>query len=101
MNRHTVCHIVFMQYSTYILCVDVVEEDCELLTESLHGFDPQIQLVFVSSGDKAVDYVSHQDGRTPSMLILDINMPGMDGKKTFLELKKVLGEDAYPAVFLT
>src|SRR5689334_489415 len=90
-----------MHHTNYILCVDVTEEDCEFLTESLHSFEPEIDLVFLPSGDQAVDFVKHETVHAPSIVILDINIPGMDGKRTFLELRELLGEDAYPAMFLT
>lgn len=89
-----------MHHSNFILCVDVVEEDCELITEALHHMNPAIQIEFVSSGDKAVEFVKKQ-APSPDMLIMAINLPGMDGKQTFLELKQVLKENIYPVMFLT
>lgn len=95
-----VCRL-FILGMQYILCIDDDVEDCHLLTESIHFHNPDIEVIFFTNGDAVIQYLRQHPGKKPSMIILDINLPGMNGIKTFLALKVVLGNDVHPAMFLT
>lgn len=87
-----------MQYVSFILCVDEDEEDCNVLTESIHSYNPDIDVKFVSTGDLAVKCIKENPKTILLMIILDINSTGMNGKRTFLQMKEILGDNVYPNV---
>jgi len=76
----------------------VVDDDVpiQILMQSLlreFGFDP----VTVGSGDKALQAI--RGGLRPDLVLLDMNMPGMNGADTLRELRALLGE--VPIVILS
>ncbi len=60
--------------------------------------DENFELLFCSSGpeaiEKAVDF-------KPDLLLLDVMMPGMDGKATLKSIRKLDGLEDVPAIFVT
>jgi len=55
------------------------------------------RIVEMTCGDDAVEYI--RDNRSPDLILMDIQMPGMDGIKTSQRIRK-LDEDL-PIIFLT
>jgi len=89
-----------------VLVVDDQEEARQLLTETLSECGAQVTAV--SSGVEALAILADPpEGERPSVLILDINMPGEDGYKALervraLEAERgVLLPDQIPAIALT
>jgi PAS domain S-box-containing protein len=89
-----------------VLVVDDQEEARQLLTETLSECGAQVTAV--SSGVEALAILADPpEGERPSVLILDINMPGEDGYKALervraLEAERgVLLSDQIPAIALT
>ncbi len=75
-------------------------EDSDLLVETVKSMCPDIEVVVVENGLKAIDYlekVKNDHDKLPCLIILDINMPYLDGKKTF---KKIKAEPAFQDVEL-
>jgi len=92
-----------MDSKKYILCIDDDEDDCSLLAEALHGEKPAYRLHAVKSGDLALQFLADalQNNDLPELIVLDINMPAMDGKETLVQIKKLLGGLYVPVLFLT
>lgn len=69
-----------------ILIADDEPEVCALLKDFLtrKGFNP----VVVNSGEEALQRISQEN---PSIVLLDINMPGMDGLMTIKKIKETYG----------
>ncbi len=59
-----------------------------------HGYD----LMIASDGEVAVDMVKQQ---RPDLIILDVQMPRMNGYTFILELKKIAGCEHLPIIVLT
>lgn len=79
-----------MKKNRLVLLVDDDEDDIELLTEILAGLEPALKVVAMSSGKKAVDYISKsQAEELPGLIILDYNIPDMTGA----EVLNVIGKD--------
>ena len=84
-----------MSSKATILCVDdepiniVIME--ELLAESY-------QLQSVTSGEDCLEAVDQQ---RPDLILLDVNMPGMDGLETCSKLRKNPGTTDIPVVFVS
>jgi CheY-like chemotaxis protein len=73
-----------------ILCVDDDEDDREMVYSAFREIDPLITIVHAENGKEALDYLSAAKLKEslPCLILLDINMPKMDGKETLLEIKK-------------
>jgi len=89
-----------------VLVVDDQEEARQLLTETLSECGAQVTAV--SSGVEALAIISDPpEGERPSVLILDINMPGEDGYKALERVRAfetergVAQSDQIPAIALT
>ena len=61
-------------------------------------FEETYRISCVSSGAEAIDFVKQT---VPDLIILDINMPGMDGRETFECIKKIDDCTDIPTVFIT
>jgi len=59
----------------------------------------EYQVTTAKSGKEALDYLFH--GFIPSLIILDILMPGMDGWETFGRLRAISKLHEVPIVFLS
>ena len=87
----------------YFLCIDDDEDDCSLLNEALQKFDTNVKLHFAKSGDDAVLILRDnlRNHNLPELITLDINMPGLNGWDTLIEIQTILGDKFVPIVFLT
>ena len=71
-----------------ILYADDDYDDRLLLRESMVTNGLQADLVYATNGQEAISYIEHASGSLPSLVILDLNMPKMNGKETLRYLKK-------------
>ena len=72
-----------------ILCVDDDHDDCLLLRESIQRLsDVVVENAF--NGEKALEVLENQklSGDLPCLIVIDINMPLMNGIKTIESIKK-------------
>jgi CheY-like chemotaxis protein len=85
------------------------EEDCELTRDALQDSRLANQMRFVGDGQELLDYLRHQgrysngavDAPRPGIILLDLNMPKLDGREALAEIK---GDEALrqiPVVILT
>lgn len=77
-----------------ILYVDDDFEDIEIFQEAVKAVDPTVQYMSALSAKEALEILS-TGKRLPDHLVLDINMPGMDGK---LCLKQIRNEKRFDTV---
>ena len=73
-----------------VLCVDDDEDDRELVCDTINNIDPHIKVVHAENGVEAIDYLlkAQIEGDLPCLIIMDINMPQMDGKEALAVIKK-------------
>ena len=78
------------QHVRTILCVDDDEDDLSLVKEAIELSDATFEVVQVNSGYKALDYLykAKQHQELPCLILLDMNMPGMDGRTTLKKIKE-------------
>ena len=97
--------MVLMNYpEKTILYVDDDEDDRELFSEAIKSADPNIHLVFAENGLKAINYldgVKQPEENLPCLIVLDLNMPYLDGKKTFEKIKTNPALEKIPVVIFT
>lgn len=69
-----------------ILYIDDDIEDIEIFHDALLDVDPSIQLLTARNGKDALALLGAADV-LPNYIVLDINMPGMDGKSCLQEIR--------------
>ena len=72
-----------------ILWADDDPDDLMLMRQVLQEMDSNYEIVEVNNGRKALDYLQEASSNNllPCLLILDMNMPIMDGKETLAQIK--------------
>lgn len=80
-----------------ILYIDDDIEDIEIFHEAVKTIDPSIQYLTARNGKDALELL-HSATLLPDFIVLDFNMPGMDGKTCLQEIRKEKKFDALKAV---
>jgi two-component system response regulator len=88
-----------------VLLVEDDPGDVELTKEALKQSKLLINLNVVNDGEEAIAYL-HQEGEyadapRPSLILLDLNLPGMNGREVLQEIKNDERLRAIPVVVLT
>ncbi|HUZ28040.1 MAG TPA: response regulator [Solirubrobacteraceae bacterium] len=92
-----------------ILMADDDEEDCELTRDALQDSRLANQMRFVGDGQELLDYLRRQgryadasvDAPRPGIILLDLNMPKLDGREALAEIKGDESLRRIPVVILT
>ena len=73
-----------------VLHIDNDEEDRELLREAITKHDGNVMVRDVDNGRDALSYLNKGklEGCKPSLIVLDLNMPEMDGKQVLCEIRR-------------
>ncbi len=84
-----------------ILLVEDDTVDAMTVKRALREIDVPNPLAHVTNGEEALDYLRNSDNPTPCIILLDINMPKMNGIE-FLKIAKQEGNlQCIPVVVLT
>ena len=90
-----------------ILCVEDDPDD-RLLAEMAHRDSGVLHpLAFVADGNEALEYLrrvgrhANRAGAQPGIILLDLNMPGTDGRETLVVVKADPALRRIPVVILT
>jgi CheY-like chemotaxis protein len=91
--------------SLQILVVDDDDADALMISEALESADTQATVERVADGREALEFLRREgrfaDARRPDLILLDLNMPRMDGRETLAAIKSDEGLKAIPVVILT
>ena len=81
--------------------VVVVDDDIMNLNMAGHILSKNnMRVTALKSGQALLDYI--KENETPDLILLDINMPGMDGFETLKKLREQeAGQEEIPVIFLT
>lgn len=86
-----------------VLYADDDIDDLQFIKEAFYHYSDSVELVTVSDGLEAVAYLNnipvHQ--QTPCLIILDINMPRMDGKEALKTIREMKRFEEVPAILFT
>ncbi len=82
-----------------ILLVEDSIDDFEATVRAFKKTDLVNPLVHATSGERALEYLC--SGIRPSLILLDLNMPGMGGQKCLEKIKKDAAFREIPVVILT
>jgi CheY-like chemotaxis protein len=78
-----------MNIQKIVLLIDDDEDDREMLQQALHAIDGEHKIVMAHDGKdglKKLTNLSASDS-LPCLIVLDINMPKLDGKQAFVAIK--------------
>jgi CheY-like chemotaxis protein len=86
-----------------VLCVDDDPDDQILVKDTIKELNPSLEVVSALNGVEALQYLdgAKERNQLPSLVILDINMPLMDGKQTLTTIKKDSVLNEVPVVMFT
>lgn len=94
--------------SVPILIADDDLDDCEMIREALSESRLVNELYFVHDGESLINWLhdkweQSQSGKNmmPGLILLDLNMPKMDGREVLAEMKKHPHLSQIPVVVLT
>lgn len=92
----------------HILVADDDEEDCMLIREALSAARLANELRFVHDGEELLDYLNRRGqyalpgaAPRPGLILLDLNMPRMDGREALEKIKAHPAHRCIPVVVLT
>jgi CheY-like chemotaxis protein len=91
-----------------ILLADDDEDDCALAREALEANRLANELHIVRDGEELMHYLLREgkycdpkDSPVPGMILLDLNMPRMDGREALIQIKAQPALRHIPVVILT
>ena len=85
-----------------VLYADDDIDDKNWVKEACKSLNSSLQIEFVETGRSVLDYLKNSDGDDrPSLIVLDLNMPEMDGRQTLKALKSNPSYKDIPVVIVT
>jgi len=90
-----------VQTSKVILYADDDQDDKLWVSEAWRALNYNASLQFVENGRQALDYLTTSLYSLPSLIVLDLNMPELDGKQTLQKIKSNPEYDSIPVVIVT
>jgi CheY-like chemotaxis protein len=92
-----------MTFSATILCIDDDIDDMAFMQEAIRLYQTNFDVVEAKNGEQGIDYLNEAkaNGSLPCLIIMDINMPKMDGKKAIQLIKADKDLSTIPLVVFT
>jgi CheY-like chemotaxis protein len=91
-----------MKDSYTILLADDDPDDQELIVHAFTEVSPSFRLHIVNDGKEAIDFLSTvSDSKLPCLIVLDYNMPELNGAQVLLKLTNDKRYEAIPKVILS
>jgi CheY-like chemotaxis protein len=86
-----------------ILYVEDDLDDVFIVQQAFEAYNESIAVVHASNGVKALEYLNGltENDLFPCLIILDMNMPGMDGRETLVGIKQSRKFRDLPVVIFT
>jgi CheY-like chemotaxis protein len=78
-------------------------DDLELVKDAFFQYSDNVEVITVTDGSKALSFLNNltQDDNLPCLIILDINMPVINGKEVLTRLREMEHLQSVPAVLFT
>jgi CheY-like chemotaxis protein len=90
-----------MQNSKPILLIEDDEVDIMTVKRALRDLKVTNQLVSIGDGEEAIEYLRTESATKPCIILLDLNMPKMDGGEFLKVVKADKALKKIPVVILT
>jgi len=90
-----------------VLLIEDSEDDYEATMRAFKKANFHNPVVWSQSGRDALDFLNHEGVHkdspkaAPGLILLDLNMPGLDGRKTLQLIKENTGLKRIPVIILT
>ena len=85
-----------------VFIVDDDEDDRESIRDAFLENKHDQDYIFMKNGDQLIDHLQGETFRkNPVVILLDLNMPGKDGKDVLRELKETEALKLIPVIILT
>jgi len=88
-----------------VLIVEDSPGDVRLTKEAFHDANPSVHLNVAADGVEAMAFLKHQGiyahAPRPDLILLDLNLPKMDGREVLAQIKKDESLKTIPTVVLT
>jgi CheY-like chemotaxis protein len=87
----------------FILYADDDIDDQDMMREVLQQVAPDVQLVAKDNGEDLLRFAKEltDHANVPALIILDLNMPGLDGIQTLTRLKEIERYKQVPVLIFT
>lgn len=84
-----------------VLYADDDHDDIALVREAFRNY-PDVELLTFENGVELLNFVHHEPGHVkPCLIILDINMPRLNGKEVLKQLRNTEGYEDIPVVLFS
>jgi chemotaxis family two-component system response regulator Rcp1 len=94
-----------MVRSTQVLVVEDSPGDVRLTQSAFHSVDQSIRLHVADDGVEAIAFLRNEgayaNAPRPDLILLDLNLPRMDGREVLARIKSDSGLKTIPTVILT
>jgi two-component system, chemotaxis family, response regulator Rcp1 len=84
-----------------ILLVEDSQEDVDLTKEALKESKLKVNLIVVTDGLQALNYLSDTENKRPDLVLLDLNLPKKNGLEVLTQIKGDERLKAIPVVIMT
>jgi CheY-like chemotaxis protein len=84
-----------------ILYVDDDEEDRFLLSDALTMAAPEYEIKAIESGVAALQFLEASKNNPPCLIVVDLNMPGMNGRELIAAIRKREEFNTFPLIAFT
>lgn len=91
------------QQKHLVLYADDDREDLHFVRKALSCREPDIELKTFQDGDQLLQFILNRDNNSPSpcLVILDINMPAMNGRETLQRLRTLKEYKDVPVILFS
>lgn len=89
-----------MSSEKLIIIVDDDADDREIVRDAFMAGEKQLGYLFMENGDKLLGYLNENKNEA-SLILLDLNMPGKDGRETLREIKSDKELRSIPTIIFT
>jgi CheY-like chemotaxis protein len=76
-----------MKLKTKILIVDDDTDDREIVKDAFETLNQDFEYEFLENGDRLLEYLTQNWEGQSFLILLDLNMPGKDGRESLKEIK--------------
>jgi CheY-like chemotaxis protein len=90
-----------MTKNNFILYAEDDTDDRTWVNEACKILNCALKISFVENGRQVLDYLKSPLRLLPSLIVLDLNMPGMDGRQTLQHLKSDPSYKEIPVAIVT